>query len=310
MGWVRYSKILILNTLSTFEKQKGYMKNLKWLSISLFCNQSKWNKTLSCGVRPFIKEMQNKKLLSDYTVELNFVGGDNIRLALKSEYKYQKELALEAKSYFEPFLAKQKSYFPSNSNILFQAFPCNTCHYGLFSCLEFIEPSTGKYDFARTISDMILEFLCDNVLDNESIMTFAYYLHIDYLAHLGNIFPGVNLTALYVGHHNFWSETIDAGSFRDINLIEEKYNDNALIFSEIYEDIHKHLRLGKFSQLQWLNKWDNTVQCFLLDLTTSDYLNINQTIHQKIYNTINRQLGIVNIYTELLAYSISKQLLK
>ncbi|TDX00978.1 hypothetical protein [Dinghuibacter silviterrae] len=256
-----------------------------WLVTSLFCRRKHWNGVFNTGIKPFITEGD----ILSYQIGLNYQGGENIRLAFLAEEDRAGDLALHARDYFQSFFSSA-GLVPSETGLpvkgIFMPFPCNTIQFGLY------EASTSDHHIERAISDIMLQALPENDIEEETILMTAYYLHISLLvtlcpyggkemAHYSPVYQSRLLT----------SETIDE-PFKQNEL-----NANRSIFMEVIRDISASRSGKEMSIPSRLAQWMALCKRIISEMPASES-------HRYLSHYINKQLGITGDMNILLNYFI------
>ncbi len=277
-------------------------ENHIWLSTSLFCNKFHWNDILFNGIKPFLDHITHKKQLSRYEIAFDYSGGDNIRLALGTQHKYAEELAKETDEYFKK-LFLQKDY-PKQESVyfdsIFMPFPVNSIQYGLYKPVPVSESgNTLPYRFKKTISNMILNVLPDDTIDEEKILLFAFYLNIIYIKTLTKNNYNIDLTSFY--QQNFVKKGVSITE----DTLTETYEENKEILHEITADIFNPETLED-NQIFQFGDW---IKLCEEDVTTGihaskEYSAIHYTNYLRTFYLITRQLAITDNMTAMLLYFI------
>lgn len=213
--------------------------NFVWLSLSLFCAKNNWNKLLGEGIEPFV---EGQKLITNYTISFNFLSGENIRLSLQVNSEDAPEVAKCADAYFKNYFSFSK--FPVKKLLLpvdgvFLPMPMNTIQYGLYSVSA---KTQAEISYLTNVSKILITALkCDSI-DDEAIITFAFYLQVGLTKVIGNQIKSiVDLMSIIKPKEHAATE-----------MQEEIILDEALL-NEITLDI---MQTEEFDiELNWLNTW-------------------------------------------------------
>lgn len=112
--------------------RKGGLDNKRFLSISIFCDQTQWHKVILNNLLPYLK---NNILFENYFISLSKKRGDHIKLMIISSNSEAPGLILKMDVYFKKCVAKigasyKKNLIPENGT--FYDFTPNTIHYGVY----------------------------------------------------------------------------------------------------------------------------------------------------------------------------------
>lgn len=275
-------------------------QNLLWLTTSLFCSKSHWSYLISEGIKPFLSKIDDQKSLKSYQLEFNYQYGDNIRLSLLAQSEQAKTLSKKADAYFKKFFSI--AALPTNETNLtdrgiFMPIPPNTIQYGLYK-IESIANEKQSY-FQKELSLIIIEGLGKENIDQETIITFGFYLHIALIklikdkheATVKELLQWYNSPALNVTDKEI-----------DIEFIKAKYEDNKEVLLEITDDIMKP---PSFQEIPfWLKKWMKLCEDELNRDRRHNKETNQMTINTNIINIINKHLGITEKMKTLLFYFI------
>jgi hypothetical protein len=266
-----------------------------WLSTSLFSSIANWHHILKEGVRPFIK---SNKRVKGYTIEFNYLSGQNIRLALLTNEDEKQQVAQNADAYFKHYFATANlQQLPVKLPVVggvFLPFPGNTIQYGLYPPVIVASDKLDQYTLPITVSKIMIAVLEDDI-DDETILTLAYYLQISLVKTIYQL----------------------TGNERDLFATIEQANnfnadDNALsnlsLMKEITEDVMQTERFD--SELDWLNSWiDDCKTAFLsVNKTEQDTNAPVRSIYKFWIQTICYQLGINTYARHMLNYFVAKSL--
>lgn len=283
-------------------------QNSAWLSTSLFCSRSVWNRVIREGIAPFINILSEEKRLTAHQLQFSYSCGENIRLSLLANAGIAEELAKRTDAYFKDFfgkagLPKEQRQFPVEA--VFMPFPANTIQYGLYKA-----PSTDKalsmkkIDFQNQLSLLMAEALGGESIDEETILTFAFYLNIAWLKTLlcchGNRDELLNI---YDYETHFKKEgQIDA------EFSEAKFEDNKHMLLEITNDVLNQQQLVINNNPSWLPKWFAACEEVIEkeQRVNSGQDNPFMMVHSQTVHTINEQLGLTENMRLLVFYFVAK----
>jgi|GEM_PF-1267958 len=272
------------------------MKNsMIWLSTSLFCSKCEWNKLFADGIVPFVKD---NRILQAYTIELNYLSGENIRLSFLTNDADAQQLAKNTDGHFKDFFLSSNFSSPDIKlpvNGIFKLFPVNTIQYGLYPPQEIERKEKENYSLSIELSQIILDALKDDSIDDEAILTLAFYLQIGLIKVINDFDEKFINTLKTTTQRNF--ETIS------INIIKARFEESREILSEITTDILHGA--NKEDIPVWLEQW------MILCKTEIERVgkNMNATsVYGKISNAVRKHLGITPQMNDMLAYFIERSL--
>lgn len=274
--------------------------NHVWLSTSLFCNKNHWNDVLTDGIKPFLDQNTHNQQISLYEIALNYAGGDNIRLALRTQYANAAELAKQTDEYFKIFF-QQKNYPREENqffNSVFMPFQGNTIQYGLYRIKI---DDDRKYRFTKALSDMLMNVLPDEAIDEQKILLLAYYLLIIYTKSLEKNNYIVDLHSLYQQHlFN-----------KEVSIVEdsvaEAYEENKELLEEIAADISTPQAMGDDLVAgfeDWIKLCEEDITA-----TISDSKEYNPILYSNFIRTfylLNKQLALTDNMAVMLLYFIKE----
>lgn len=277
-------------------------QNLLWLSTSLFCSKSHWNTLLSDGIKPFLNSMPNKKELTSFQLEFNSLHGENIRLSLLTQAEKAETLAKKADSYFKNFFSifNLSANEPDLTNSgIFMPIPSNTIQYGLYKT-ESITDKKLNY-FQKELSLIIIEGLRKENIDQETIITFAFYMHMALIKLIKDKHAVTTKEFLQWYHAPAFNVTDEK---IDMEFIKAKYEANKEVLLEIADDIMKH---PSFEEVPyWLERWMTSCEEELILYNGKDeYKELYET-HNRITFLIKKHLGIIQQMKLLLYYFIKQ----
>jgi hypothetical protein len=274
--------------------------NHVWLSTSLFCNKNHWNDVLTDGIKPFLDQNTHNQQISLYEIALNYAGGDNIRLALRTQYANAAELAKQTDEYFKNFF-QQKNYPREENqffNSVFMPFQGNTIQYGLYRIKI---DDDRKYRFTKALSDMLMNVLPDEAIDEQKILLLAYYLLIIYTKSLEKNNYIVDLHSLYQQH------LIN----KEVSIVEdsvaEAYEENKELLEEIAADIGTPQAMGDDLVAgfeDWIKLCEEDITA-----TISDSKEYNPILYSNFIRTfylLNKQLALTDNMAVMLLYFIKE----
>ncbi|PJJ84441.1 hypothetical protein [Mucilaginibacter auburnensis] len=263
-----------------------------WLSLSLFCAKNNWNKLLEEGIEVFIKD---QKAINNYAISFNFLSGENIRLSLQATREDALDVAKGADDFFKNYFSLanftvKKIRFPIDG--VFKPMPMNSIQYGLYhGTPKTLDDVTNLTNFSK----ILIRALKECTIDDETIITFAFYLQVSLIKILiKHVKAAVDL--MFITNRMENNET---------EIQEEIVLDVALL-DEIALDIMQTERFD--IELDWLNNWIDFNELELKKIT-----GLNRSI-EYFYNNkvsiISNCLGLNDNSRFLLNNGIQKALRK
>lgn len=280
-----------------------------WLSISLFCSQSCWNRLLGQGIERFIRKL-SKEELKAFQIKFNFSYGENIRLALLTSEEKAEWLAKHTDIYFKKFFRKALFQSPQNSNStepdIFMQMPSNTVQYGLFTVEQLLK---SKSSFRQELSAIIIVGLSEERIDQETIVTFAFYLHIALLKVFIDNVSAMDKEVI----DKFYNNSLDNDNATvDKTFLETTYQQNKNVLLEITNDIISQPS-SNIKLPVWLERWMRLCQSEIgvsnleCEKEKLKYSNVeNDDYYRRIMHLIDLHLGLNREMKLLINYYISK----
>jgi hypothetical protein len=267
-------------------------KNLIWLSTSLFCKKEIWHQLLNKGIHPFIKQQESDNLI-DFLIEINYLSGENIRMALLVEEANAECVARLTDEYFKSFFLKND--FPVKELQLplegvFLPFQLNSIQYGLYEPRKVKQSAYANDQVASQLSSIIIAALKDDLIDEETLITLAFYLNT---ALIKTVSKHTNTSMqLLLPYYS------SAGALYSIydDVIIGKFEENREMLQEIVSDIFSI----DHNIPDWLKNWIK--QCE--DLFKNNPGQQPTIIFSRIIYLINKHLGITENMAALLYYFI------
>ena len=269
-------------------------RKMIWLSVSLFSSKVNWHGLLSEAIVPFT---QTNRLLKGYKVEFNYLSGENIRLGLLTDLDNEDALATNADIYLKNYFEKanlQKAPIKLPVDGIFMPFTSNTIQYGLYPPVTIGLNDLDRHTLSINLSKIIVTALQDEI-DDETIITFAFYLQISLVKVMYKLLNDEDLLlAVIPSTDNF------------------KADDNALsnlsLMKEITDDV---IQTEEFdSELNWLNDWIGDCKTALLTAgkTEANTISNMKSIYNLRVQTVYSHLGINMHGRDMLNYFVIKSL--
>lgn len=257
-----------------------------WLSISLYCNKEQWNRLLVEGIHPFVNRLIKEKRLKYYHLELNYSGGENIRLPLFVHASNAERIAKYVDDYYRSFFSNNvfpKKEIPFPCEGIFMPFPANSIQYGLYSQEELAADEINNI-FQQYLSDLLIDILGEDTIDDETVLTLSFYLHLSLLKVI-NENGDVNFHELLETPRQLLPEHKQV---IDTRFIEEKFSENKVTLLEIARDIMQ----STDNLPDWINAWKHNCEV-RIKKRNLQYLDVRKKkqLYQEMALLINKQLG-------------------
>ncbi|WP_040626095.1 hypothetical protein [Mucilaginibacter paludis] len=226
-----------------------------------------------------------------FNVEFNYLSGSNIRLALLTRNTQAYRLAKDTDSYFKNYFGLTESSNKRNTlgpNRLFMPFPVNSIKYGLYNHL----PTTQLDDFfKREFSKIILDAMFNEKIDNELILTLAFYLNVGFI-------KALNLAQQFNGR-------LPLRAYPEVSCIKAKFLESEIALNEITREIMNgtHVTFPK-----WLMNWVDLCEDFISKQL--EQVNNFFEVQYKVERFINQSLSLTPEEVDLLRYIVEQSLRK
>ncbi len=267
-------------------------RDMIWLSTSLFCNKRQWGNLLLNAIETFILVEKNNTL-KGYTIEVNYLSGENLRLSLLTDKKNAPLLAKLTDDYFTQYFATSISSGTSLNLPVDGIFlPFKNCiRYGLYLPQATINKEGS---LAISFSQIFLDALKNEAVDDETILTFAFYLQIGLIYSISNIHPQFKKELKPTLKSQFNGDL-------DKDIFRSKFEDNKMCFLEIINDINN----SSIDLPEWVTAWLKLCEIEVLKADVDiPLLHTYRSIIKLVYN----QLSIKNNMSNILSYWIEQAL--
>ena len=270
-------------------------QKLIWLKVSLFTQKGNWHYLLR-EIELFISK--NSLYIAEYLIEFNFLSGENIRFSIPISEGSVAEFVPLMDSYFKRFffernLATKTTLFPVIG--IFKPFEQNTIQYGLF---DISYRSTKEAKLGIHLSRVILTALKDCEIDDETLITFAFYLHAAILKVLKDRAQTAHETENYYINSGFLT-----GSDISLEFLIERFSSNRQELMVIYQNIMVENRLDL---PHWIGDWITSIN----DEFENNNLSLTDPsqveTYQKITSIVNQHLGLSNNSWLLVSYFLQQ----
>jgi len=228
---------------------------------------------------------QNSSSVVDFSVEFNFLCGENIRLAVLVLEDSVNEFVPAMDNYFKSFFAERK--LRTTQMLLpvagiFKPFEQNTIQYGLFDISN--EKSQNEVKLSANLSRVIISALKDDEIDDETIVTFGFYLHAAIFKISQDRSDLINEVKSYYINYSLVTEAEIS-----IGLIDDKFKSNKQELINIYQNI---LIENQSDLPDWMAGWIACIKDEIETYSTSLTDILKAEKYYRIISIVNRQLGI------------------
>ena len=229
--------------------------------------------------------MKNSHDVVDYFVEFNLLCGENIRVAILVLDDSCSKLPLVIDNYFKTFFSAQNlttefTLLPVAG--IFKPFEQNTIQYGLFDIS--LVNGTNESRLVTNLSRIIITALQDDEIDDETIITFAFYLHVAVLkVSQDRLEVNTLLKNYYIDSRSQDENEISA------EYILEKFENSRHELLDIYLNI---MFENQSDLPPWMTEWIGCVRDAIEANGTFMTDNLQTEKYSKIISIVNRQLGI------------------
>lgn len=285
-----------------------------WISVSIFSKQKNWNFILINGIKPIMGNFIQTGNVIKYAVEFNYLRGSNIRLSILANKSNIKKFITSLNAHLKSFLLNNNMLVEMPTlpvNGIFMPYPFNTIQYGLHSPdilnkvgvngKELVSLGNEQYSFYQVLSEIIIEALREEEIDDELIVTFSFYLHL--------ILMNCVCMKFSVNHHIF-SSSYDLFQNVDNELLSkdflvQKFSENMEVLKEIKSDAFHNGRSVLVESPAWIKKWEITCLSEIGRQEKAELVrNDSSIIYFNIVESINRILGVKKNMKQLLYYFI------
>jgi len=269
-----------------------------WLRTSVFCAKGHWHRILE-QIQIFIDLWKPQQCIKGFRLEFNYLSGENIRFSILCRDDFKRLIVQKLDEHLTSLFLKEKfsvkkPVLPVNG--VFLPHPANTVRYGLYNV---VGVNTDNEQIGLVISSAIIQALCHEPIDEESILTFAFYLYAGMFKAFSNcnkVFDGITYTNL-------------SGATRsdqiDIEIVKNKYENGKEMLSEIFDEIMRGIHIGP-----WLDSWILTCETEIKRKSGNLYSQeegLTQT-GSGFINSIYKHLGISENMKFMLDFFINETL--
>jgi hypothetical protein len=265
----------------------------EWLSVSIFCSRSHWNQLLN-EISLLLHKMQFEDI-HPILLQFNYLGGDNIRWALYIPAEETNNFTRQIDDHFRYFFSKarlpvKEFSLPVVGN--FFSYPTNSIQFGLYTPVFRDDKETmHHFGIRSSLSRLMIEKLASDTIDDETIVTFAFYLHLALMKLiLTNNYASIKE---WRNVHNF--NSIPTSYPITIKEVE----DNREKILDIANEIINPDSATKVPV--WLKKWLDMFDMEIKELTHPWY-NIKLLHYRRFIYHLHMQLGITAKMESLLFF--------
>ncbi|MGV8096400.1 MAG: glycosyltransferase family 2 protein [Mangrovibacterium sp.] len=276
----------------------------EWVSASLFCDQENWNKLLKDGINSLVKELKDIEACK-FQIYFNRTNGSNIRFSLLTMQEQAGYLRERMDQHFENFFQSiHKKELKLSDEDIFMPFPSNSVQYGLYD-LYYNQELNAIYSFQEQYSRIIIDGLSEEIIDDEAIITFAFYLHVALIKTLMNYYKG-NVNELILFY-----QTEDS-YFWDSKLTRQYLLDNKEVLFDIVQDIEDNWKDAENMDLDWVKRWIKICNIQIQEQIVENVISAQETndkirkIQRELVFVVNKQLGISGNLEKVLFYLLSQ----
>lgn len=271
---------------------------LIWLPSSIFSAKENWHHILE-QIQIFIDLWKPQQCIKEFRIEFNYLSGENIRFSILCGDDFKHRIAQKLDEYFINFFLRanfsvKKQALPING--IFLPHQPNTVRYGLYNILSG-NPEAEQIN--AVISSAIIQALSPEPVDEESILTFAFYLY----AGVFKAFKNRNVHYDIKKHSNYWANKHNESQL-DEKIVEDKYEASKALLSEIFQEIMSGIPIGP-----WLDNWILTCETEIRRRSGFPYKeNDLIQIGFGCINSINKHLGMSENMKLMLGFFINRTL--
>lgn len=268
-----------------------------WLCSSVFGSKHNWHILLQQAIGPLLKALTQKQVIHSYQLEFNYLSGENIRVSVLCDDEEKDGVSRYIDDHFTGFfsvagLDSKTCTLPVNG--IFLPFPANTVQYGLYR-----ETAAGRQaEINKQVSDCILEVLSGETIDENVILTLAFYLNISLIKALA----AGGLPAFVSGS----SVQLPGYAEQADSMFPSYFEENREILLSVYEEL---MAAGNASVPLWVKAWLDLC-CLTVQAAFQEHPSekAHAVIKSLIIESIERQLGFSAEMRLLLNYFINSVL--
>lgn len=215
-----------------------------WLRTSVFSGKEHWHRILE-QIQVFIDFWKPQQCIKGFRLEFNYLSGENIRFSILCRDDFKQLIAQEFDIFFKDFFLRSNLPVRQQSlpiNGIFLPHPPNSIRYGLYDMVG-NDPENRQRD--TVISSAIIQALYHEPIDEESVLTFAFYLYAGMLKAYKNCNKVFDDTYY---HTNLFDN--GRTDLIGIQIVRDRYENGKEMLSEIFEEIMNGIHVGP-----WLDNW-------------------------------------------------------
>ncbi|MXV13894.1 hypothetical protein [Hufsiella ginkgonis] len=243
------------------------------VSVSLFCVKRHFHHLLKKGVEVFLERHMSQ--VHDLEIRLSDIRGEHILLVLWCDNQQARTIAKNADLFFKDFFISYN--FTVDEIVLpvpgiFMPFPANTVRYGLHIAKD-RDPLRTKF------SAILIEAMGSNEIDDESIITFAFYLYLGMIR---------KRRIVHFSHRNYNYAAVHQLTKPSVKHEEDLFNEYLLqedLLVEIAREVMLSDEIIVAKSTSWMGAW--------LALCEPLTIGSPETAHDShLVQIINEQVGL------------------
>jgi hypothetical protein len=269
-------------------------KQLKSFSITIVCCMHDWGNILPAVIIPFLETHTKENTYHSYYLTLNCAGGEHIRVVVLTDVEELGTIMTGAKAWLtDSFLRqndlKERPVIHVQDNERF----INEHH----------QMATAD-NFYCNSSRILLMALSGMDVTDETLLTYAYYLHIAMIGILAARFN--KEPQFFFQIYDPASQSLHPDTSLSNDQIVSKFEENDAFVIETAAILLSITRAGEQQDEvpDFIREWIKAVSNEIIKALPSDNSYLPHTLHRYFALSINRQLGITNNMKAFLYYFI------
>jgi|GEM_PF-5332017 len=217
-----------------------------WLCTSIFCKEQEFSTIINFYIKPFL--CSNAKIIYAYLIELSCNEEPQIRFSLLSNDNLTNELQLLLDAHFRNVLINSKATKYFKSLVKQERDFCQIeVQHGLYSIFYKKQYSLKHYEIQMGVSNLILEIVSSELINDESRAFVALCLHLGYIYSLRTTYEQDLIEKPLMDFYNNMSPL----KLQTIPKFSKNYLCNRDMVNQMYLQITNDLS----SDLLWLEEW-------------------------------------------------------